>query len=344
MQTPELEEELRRELDEADALDEVVVLVEPTPAVLEAYTIEERLGVIAVIGAGGPTARAAALEAGALEVVDPAQPVEARARVATAVARFRSRLRLEAARDALDAQSTTLERDLRLAATLQKSLLPRRPELPGLEVATAFLPREFVSGDTWDLRRLDAEHVAFYTLDAVGHGVRAALLTMLLRAAVKPLDGARVRDPGEVLADLDRAISEADQVESCTAACCYGVLSLATWRVRLASAGHPLPVRLAAGASGTVGEAGLLLGVEAGTWTAADVALAPGDRLVLYTDGADPRYDGSFARELERHRDLQLMDQVGGALGASVALDDEGRPEDDVTVLALERRREGTTA
>ncbi len=329
--------ELRLDLEEADALPEVVVLVEPTADVLEAYTLEEKIGVIAVI-AGPPEARAAALAAGVLEAVDPAHPAEARARIVMAVARFRSRLRLEAARDVLDAQTAALERDLRLAAKLQKSLLPPHPEVPGVRIATAYLPREFVSGDTYDVRYVDADHLVLYTLDAVGHGVRAALLTMLLRDALRPLDGQRLRDPAEVVADLDRAVRGADLQEGVTAACCYAILEVKTGRLRVANAGHPLPVRLAraGGPAQPLGDTGLLLGVQANGYPTAEVALVPGDRVVLFTDGADVNYDGSFQAQLERHRDLELMDQVGGALGAAVRLDDEGRPEDDVTVLAVE--------
>src|SRR5687767_12344863 len=64
----EIPASLREELELADALPEVVVLIEPSPEVLEAYTVEEKLAVIAVM-AGTPEARAAALEAGALEVL-----------------------------------------------------------------------------------------------------------------------------------------------------------------------------------------------------------------------------------------------------------------------------------
>jgi sigma-B regulation protein RsbU (phosphoserine phosphatase) len=334
----EIPPELQAELALADALPEVVVLVEPSPEVLEAYTVEERLGVIAVIS-GPPEAQAAALAAGALEVLDPRDPVLARARLDAAVARFRSRLHLEEARDALDRQTEALERDLRLAARLQRSLLPRLADLarPGLELAAAYLPREFVSGDGYEVRWLDERHLALATLDAVGHGVRAALLTVLLRTAFRPLDPqGRIRAPGEVLEELDRALRDAELAEGPTAAFCYGVLDVPGRRLLLANAGHPLPVRLdAQGAARSLGGSGLLLGVDPERYETHEVALADGDRLFFFTDGADPRYAATFSEHLARHRDLELMDQIGGALGGMLLLDEEGRPEDDVTVLGL---------
>lgn len=338
MSPPPVPEHLRDALAEASALAWVQVLVDPSPELLEAYALEGRVGVVAIV-TGGPERRAAALLAGALEALDPALPVvEARARVEAAVARFRSRLHMELAREALDAEVESREVDLRLAAQLQRSLLPERPPAPpGWEVAVALLPREFVCGDSYDARLLDPDHLLLWTLDAVGHGVRAALLGVLLRTAVSPLgaDG-RPRAPGEVLCELDRRLCEMRLDGSPTAAMCYGVLRLSTRRLWLANAGHPLPLRQRAGGElEALGDSGLLLGVEPVARTSFEVALLPGERVFLHTDGIGPELGRRFEAELRAHRELSLMDQVGGALGATVPLDPEGRPQDDVTVLAL---------
>lgn len=324
-------------LAEADALPEIVVLIDPTPEILAAYALEERLGVIALVSSG-PAERAAALEAGALEALDPATAeVELLARLQTAIVRFRSRLHLEAQRDELGQESGTFQRDLALAARLQRSFLPRSlPEVGAVRFASAYLPREFVSGDTYEVRPLGAGAAAFYTLDAVGHGVRGALLTVLLRSAFRPLDDdGRPRDPAAVLAELDRVLRDARLDESPTAAFCYGLLE--GRRLRVANAGHPLPVRLRAGGQlAQIGDSGLLLGVQPDGYETAEVDLDTGDRVFFFTDGVGPDYGARFVEQLRLHRDLDLEDQVGGALGSVVELDAEGRPEDDVTILALE--------
>ena len=67
-----------------------------------------------------------------------------------------------------------------------------------------------------------------------------------------------------------------------------------------------------------------------------EVTLEPGDRVFLFTDGVGPDLGERFVEQLQAHRDLDLDDQVAGALGVVVGLDAEGRPEDDVTVLAFE--------
>lgn len=329
---------LQEDLYEVDALPEIAVLYEPQLEVLEAYGLAPGVGVIAVLS-GGPEERVAAWEAGAIEVLTPDMELdEARVRLQTAVARFRTRLELEQDRERLAAQRTVLERNLRLAARLQRSFLPASlPDLPSVQFSTAFLPQEFVSGDSYDVRQLDEHHVLIATFDAVGHGVRAALLTVLLRSNLEPKEpkGA-LRDPHLVVGDLNQALIDAHLEESPTAAVCYAILDVRTGVMRMAAAGHPQPVALLPnGEKRSLGNSGLLLGIDPMDYETDTIQLSPGERVFFFTDGADPDYDGGFGEQLLRHQDLELELQVGGALGEVIELDDEGRPEDDITVVGL---------
>jgi serine phosphatase RsbU (regulator of sigma subunit) len=85
-----------------------------------------------------------------------------------------------------------------------------------------------------------------------------------------------------------------------------------------------------------LGTSGLLLGIDPTTYETSTIRLERGERVFFFTDGADPNYDHAFAEQLTLHRELDLEDQVGGALGAVIELDAEGRPEDDVTAVAFE--------
>ncbi|MBL4844998.1 MAG: SpoIIE family protein phosphatase [Planctomycetes bacterium] len=329
---------LQEDLYEVDAFPEIAVLYEPVVEVLEAYGLEPSIGVIAILS-GGPQERIAAWEAGALEVLSPDMHVaEAQIRVQTAVARFRTRLDLEADREHLAAQRTVLERNLRLAARLQRSFLPSTlPAMENVEFSTAFLPQEFVSGDSYDVRQLDADHVLIATLDAVGHGVRAALLTVLLRSHIVALGSeGEIRDPHLVVAELNQTLLDARLEESPTAAVCYAILNVKTGVMRLSNAGHPRPVSLLpSGEKRSLGSSGLLLGIDPMTYETDEVQLTAGERVFFFTDGADPGYDEGFSEQLLRHADLELELQVGGALGEVIELDSEGRPEDDITVVGL---------
>lgn len=337
-----LSADVSRELEAADRLPEIAVVYDPVPEVLEAYAFEGRVGVIAVVS-GGANDRVAALEAGALEVIHPDMPgIEAHARLGAATARFRSRLLLEQTSENLVRRANTTERNLQLAARLQRSFLPRAlPEVDGISFSAAYLPQDFVSGDTYEVRLLAPGKIAVYTLDAVGHGVRAALLTTLLRSVFRPLDGTTIRPPGDVLAELNQHLLDAQLEESPTAAFCYGVLDCRALTLELANAGHPTPVRMSsAGGAERIGPSGLLLGVDPTVYETATIALSKNERVFFFTDGADPNYDHSFADQLSLHKGLSLEDQVGGALGAVIQLDADGRPEDDVTAVAFQIARE----
>lgn len=329
--------ELADALARAASVREIVVLRDPSADVLEAYGLDDQLGVLAWVS-GGAAARAAALEAGALEVVYPEMDeVEARVRVETAVARFRSRLHLERAREAQLLAGAELEQDLRLAARLQRALLPDEFPQDRVQFAPFYYPREFVSGDAYGVQEF-GDSLVCYTIDSVGHGVRAALISILLRSALRPLDEhGELRPPGEILRELDELLCSTRVDETPTAAICYGVLDRSTGTLEVAAAGHPPPVRLRpTGERVEIDASGLLLGIQPWDYASVSVELEPGDRVFFFTDGVGVDSGTEFIEELVRHRDLSLEEQVGGALGGVIELDEDGRPADDVTVLAFE--------
>src|SRR5947208_1224161 len=102
-----------------------------------------------------------------------------------------------------------LDEELRLAARLQQDFLPKSlPELGPVRFQSLFRPAGYVSGDLFDVMRLDEKRIGFYVADAVGHGMPAALLTMFVKQALVTKDilpksiapcGYRLLDPGEAL-------------------------------------------------------------------------------------------------------------------------------------------------
>ena len=75
---------------------------------------------------------------------------------------------------------------LRMAGLVQRDFLPSQlPDSDRLRWATTFLPAEWVSGDIYDVMRIDEQHIGFYIADVVGHGMPAALLTMFIKQALQ---------------------------------------------------------------------------------------------------------------------------------------------------------------
>src|SRR5207249_7672462 len=78
-----------------------------------------------------------------------------------------------------------VDEEMRLAARLQQDFLPKSlPQLGRVHFHALFRPAGYVSGDLYDVMRLDEKHIGFYMADAVGHGMPAALLTMFIKNAL----------------------------------------------------------------------------------------------------------------------------------------------------------------
>jgi hypothetical protein len=246
-------------------------------------------------------------------------------------------------------QLKELDEEMRLAARLQRDFLPRRlPEVGAARFSVLYRPLGWVSGDIYDVARLDETHVGFYVADAVGHGMPAALLTMFIKRAfeTKRIVGNtyEIVPPDVSLQQLNAAICEQNlsSCQFCTAAYC--VLDVSTLRLTYARAGHPEPILIRAdGSANSLASPGSLLGVfPEERYTSASVDLARGDRVVLYTDGledalADPTGQGqSLSGRLAglRHRPreemlLQLAAWIDQQPGGT-------RAADDVTVVVLD--------
>ncbi|MEU6776547.1 SpoIIE family protein phosphatase [Streptomyces sp. NPDC046759] len=192
-------------------------------------------------------------------------------------------------------------REHAMAVTLQRSLLPRgQPEQDALEVAWRYLPAEAgVGGDWFDVIPLPGERVALVMGDVVGHGLHAAATMGRLRTAVHNFSSLDL-PVDEVLGNLDDLVvrmdnedfagggAEGREGEGVTGATClYAIYDPVTGTCTTASAGHPVPVVLSP--EGTVCcpdvPVSAPLGLGGYPFETAELRLAEGTQLVLYTNG-----------------------------------------------------------
>lgn len=198
------------------------------------------------------------------------------------------------------ALADNLTEQLRLAGLVQQDFLPTRlPHSDQLRWATVFLPAEWVSGDIYDIVRVDEEHIGFYIADVVGHGMPAALLTIFIKQALVMRETVgnsyRVFSPAEVVKNLNLRMAAQELSGYQFATGCYGLLNIKTLELTYARAGHPYPILLRSGNPPEPLEArGSLLGIfEQAEFNERTVQLQPGDKLLLYSDGAEP-FIGQF--------------------------------------------------
>jgi len=289
----------------------------------------------------------------------PFQMEELHARVETHLKLRRLHVELEAANARLADANGRMSRDLRAAAQIQESFLPRDvPRVPGAEFAWVYRPCDELGGDGLNVVPLGGGKVALYVLDVCGHGVEAALLSVTLSRLLSPPsdpssilvrgNGAggpfEVAPPAEVAATLNR-LFPFDGATRQFATLVYGILDTTTGEFRYASAGHPGPVHLPAGAGPvTLASEGSPIGLATDDYEERTVRLGPGDRLYLYSDGVLEAMDpagASFgdARLLEaigRDRAGPLRAAVASLLDAVALWRGAGKPRDDISILAVE--------
>jgi PAS domain S-box-containing protein len=233
-----------------------------------------------------------------------------------------------------------------IARTLQRSLLPRLPEIPGVEVGVEYLPvgeENEVGGDFYDLIEADGCWIAVIG-DVSGKGAAAAAVTALIRYTIRTV-AMREDEPSAVLSALNEAmIRQLDEDQFCTVACARLRPSAGGFELTAARGGHPSPLLLRAdGSIEAIGPPGKAMGVfpdpELGNRT---IGLRAGDAAVFYTDGVVEARgpDGSFFGE-ERLRAL-LRSCVGleasaiaGKLRDVILEYGEGNPRDDLAVLVV---------
>lgn len=187
-------------------------------------------------------------------------------------------------------------REHALAVTLQRSLLPRGlPEQSALDVGYRYLPAQSgVSGDWFDVIPLPGSRVALVVGDVVGHGLHAAATMGRLRTAVHNFSTLDL-PPDELLSHLDDLVGRIDQDEACTdnpaavvgATCLYAIYDPTTRRCTMARAGHLAPALVRPDGDVTFVDLppGPPLGLGGMPFQAAELDIAEGSQLVLYTDG-----------------------------------------------------------
>ena len=198
---------------------------------------------------------------------------------------------------------TVTRHEMLLARRTQRAFLPNElPTVNNVSFSVLYRPASYVSGDIYDVQRLDERNVGFYVADAVGHGVPAALVTMFIKRSMPTKDiqynRYRIIMPDEALSrlnwdmiDQESSTSEDSDVRFATA--CYAVLDSVSLELRVARAGHPPPVILRTnGETEFVSPPGLPLGVLNKTRYDPETKLVnPGDRLVFYSDGFETVFD-----------------------------------------------------
>jgi len=249
-------------------------------------------------------------------------------------------------RESLD--KVLIEEELAVARRIQRQFLPETlPRILRFDLAALNVQSRQVGGDYYDLVPLGDGRYLVVIVDVAGKGVPAALLASMVQASIRTQadDGKPVR---EVMSRLNRLVFEATP-EDRFATCFLARLDGAGLTVSFSNAGHNYPIVLpAAGGCRYLEEGGIPLGITSdAAYPQSETSLAPGDAILLYTDGiTDARNRGG--EDYGEDRLLLLMERLSREMTADeivrTVADEVSRftagadQADDITLVALKAR------
>src|SRR4051812_5023990 len=212
----------------------------------------------------------------------------------------KANLEIAQSREELRLKNDQMEEDLKMAREIQQAIIPQQypsfpqhaaPDQSSLRFCHRYLPTGVVGGDFFTVRPLSDTKAAIFICDVMGHGVRSALITAIVRALVEELTPESL-DPGALLGQINRdlrSILKQSGTPLFTTAF-YMIADINENRAYFANAGHPKPMIIHAG----TGEVELLqaesqksnpaLGLfDQFNYPTASVPLNPADRFIFFT-------------------------------------------------------------
>lgn len=270
-------------------------------------------------------------------------------------------LELELSHESLAKKKGQMEADLDLAREIQQAFLPQQyitvphaalPADSALRFHHRYEPATTLGGDFSDILLISDTQAGIFICDVMGHGVRSALVTAIVRGLAEETLGL-ARDPGAFLAAINRSLLTILERTRAPlfASAFYLFADAGAGQMRYASAGHPSPL-LAERATGAVrwllpGDIGCgpALGVFAdAVYPTHESSLAPRDLVVLYTDGlveaaavggeeySEERLQAAIAQRVDLAT-APLLDEILAEVRAFAA---NGQFEDDVCLVGME--------
>ncbi|MDY0375122.1 MAG: SpoIIE family protein phosphatase [Desulfobacterium sp.] len=259
---------------------------------LKANPDTEKIPVIFLSALGDTGDKVRGLQLGAVDyVAKPFQPEEVIARVNTHLTIHRLNREVQQQRD-------ELEHELKVVSKLQRNLLPERlPQVHGLKLAVHYETSRYAGGDYYDFMMLPGGLLAVLVADAEGHSAPAAVM-MAMTCALFRSCSTGLNEPDRVLSFINENLCKVNRESFVTAV--YAVYDTARRALRIACAGHPLPIlyRFSEKTAAEVPcDSVFIMGLEPyADVPVFEVSLHPGDRILFYTDGVTDRFNVSRER------------------------------------------------
>jgi len=258
--------------------------------------------------------------------------------------------KLEVANQKLGDMYKTLNNELELAATLQKSLIPKPPEQAGqLRFAFHYEPMGHVGGDYYDVIDIDNTKKGVILADVSGHGVSSAFIAAMFKVSFKNYAPGS-ESPAMVLRRLNQEYCNVIQTGDYVTAF-YAVFDTSRNRIVYSGAGHPRPIcRHRKKDIKLLSSDGFFIGMfEDAEYADSVVDFVEGDRFLAYTDGIIEAYseekneqfgEKRLLASLERHEARSLSIMLQGIIEDVKQFMHKSSFYDDLAMVAVEYKRQ----
>ncbi len=227
-------------------------------------------------------------------------------------------------------EMATLEGEMAAAREVQRVMVPDHlPEIKGYSIETVYHPAAEVGGDFFQVIPLQNGRALVVLGDVSGKGLRAAMIVSMIVGALRTVSGF-TQEPAEILGELNRRLCGHMHEGFAT---CLAVRLEGQGSLSLANAGHLPPymngIELAFAGS-------LPLGLdESAEYTQTSIQMAPGDAVVLLTDGIAEAQNAQ--RELFGFARIESMLKEGATAKSIAEAAQHHGQNDDLTILRLAR-------
>jgi len=236
--------------------------------------------------------------------------------------------------------------DLEQARAFQQSILPTLSGSAKALVHAYFRPLELVGGDIYDVCQFSDHHFRIFVADATGHGVQAAMRTIVLKAEYDRVKF-EIGNPSALLEAFNRNLvtlySRSEML--CTACCVDVIVKNGGARVRYANAAQPPIIRLIGDQTKEIESHGPFMGISKDTEVSlVEFDVAEGERIVVYTDGLSDQLNVAGATfdlpaALRANASAPLVSLIERITAQFDTFRGECTTADDVTLVGIEVTR-----
>ncbi len=232
--------------------------------------------------------------------------------------------------------------DIRFVRKVQSSILPKDKTYGNIDLEGIYIPSANVSGDLYDIIKLDDKRYAFYIADVMGHGVKASILTMFIKVSISSIfDKHPDFGPSDALLRLRERFSKLDMYSSQYFTAWLGIFDFNDNSLMFSNAGHNCPPMLY---KKNISDCSFLHAngrmisniIEPDIYNEVNIHLEDGDKILFFTDGAiEANNQEKKEFGLERLRQTFCDSQDINKIYERISGFRWGEQEDDITLAMI---------